>query len=74
MIKRNQQMCSGYTEGDKMNTKNETSYYNELTKTLTIIRSNIRVLEAQEREILTRITTLDECAQREKKNEEDANA
>ena len=67
-------MCSGYTEGDKMNTKNETSYYNELTKTLTIIRSNIRVLEAQEREILTRITTLDECAQREKKNEEDANA
>jgi len=57
-----------------MNTKNETSYYNELTKTLTIIRSNIRVLEAQEREILTRITTIEECAQRENKNEEDANA
>jgi hypothetical protein len=31
-------------------------------------------LEAQEREILTRITTLDECAQRENKNEENANA
>lgn len=44
------------------------TYYKELTNNLTIIRSNIRVLEAQEREILTRITTLDECARRDQNN------
>jgi hypothetical protein len=43
----------------------KTAYYNDLSKTLTIIRGNIRIMEAQERDIISRITTLEEIARRE---------